>query len=168
MSKTATYALIESQILGSATATVSFTSIPATYTDLVLVINGSTTSGTNNGVMQFNTDTGSNYSYTFLTGDGISATSGRAATQNQIYLNYYGYFDTVYATNMVVQIQDYSNNTTNKTILSRSNNAANGVAAITGLWRSTAVINSVQVKTGSSTFTAGTTFRLYGIQAGNA
>jgi hypothetical protein len=162
---TPTYEKIEAKTLGSATATVSFTSIPATYTDLVLVMNGSITSVLANAVMQFNTDTGSNYSYTFLTGDGSSATSGRAASQTQILLNYYGYFDTVYGTNMIVQIQNYANSTTNKTLLSRANNSANGTAAVVGLWRSTAAINSMQIKTGSSTFTAGCTFTLYGIKA---
>lgn len=168
MSKTATYALIEAVTLGSAAASVSFNVSNLGYTDLILVMNGSTTSGNNNAIMRFNTDTGSNYSSTYLTGNGSSATSGRAATQNHILLNYFGYFDSVYGTNMIVQIQDYSNTTTNKTVLSRANNAANGVAAVVGLWRSTAAVTSIEVVTGSSTFTSGTTFRLYGIQAGNA
>jgi hypothetical protein len=159
-----TYTPIATQTLSSAASSVTFSSIPSTYTDLIVVINGAANS-TANGEIQFNGDTGSNYSYTFLTGDGASATSGRETSTTRILLNYYGYFDTGYSTNMIAQVQNYSNTTTNKTVLVRGNNASNGTAAVVGLWRNTAAITSVTIKTGSSTFTAGNTFSLYGILA---
>lgn len=160
-----TYTPIATNTLGSATASVTFSSIPSTYTDLIIVINGATTSGSNNGEIQFNGDTGNNYSFTWLSGDGTSATSGRSTSTSRILLNYYGYFDTSYVTNMIVQVQNYSNATTNKTALVRGNNSNNGLAAVVGLWSNTAAITSVTIKTGSSTFTAGNTFTIYGIKA---
>jgi hypothetical protein len=160
-----TYEPIATQTLGSAAASVTFSSISGTYTDLIIVINGATTSGANNCDLQFNGDTGNNYSYTFLTGDGASATSGRGTSSSRILLNYYGYFDTGYSTNIIVQVQNYSNTTTRKTVLSRANNASNGTAAVVGMWANTSAITSVTIKTGSSTFTAGNTFTLYGVKS---
>ena len=61
---------------------------------------------------------------------------------------------------------NYSNTTTFKTILMRANNAALGVDAIVGLWRSTAAINEIKVfPTGGANFETGSTFSLYGIKA---
>jgi hypothetical protein len=160
-----TYEPIATHTIPSATASYTFSSIPATYTDLILIMNGKAT-GTANALIRFNGDTGSNYSYTFLTGDGSSPTTGRASSVTSILLNYYGYFETGYTTNMIVQIQNYTNTTTYKTILSRANNAVNGTAAIIGLWRATpAAINSMTIITGSNLFDVGTTFTLYGIKA---
>ena len=65
MSKTATYALIERQTLGSATSTVTFSSIPGTYTDLI-IISSALSAGTSETIMmRFNSDSGNNYSFTY-------------------------------------------------------------------------------------------------------
>jgi hypothetical protein len=159
-----TYEAIATQTLGSAAASVTFSSIPSTYTDLIVVINGAANANAN-GQIQFNGDTGTNYSFTWLSGDGSSAQSGRSTSTTRILLNYYGYFGTGYSTNMIAQVQNYSNTTTNKTVLVRGNNASNGTAAVVGMWANTAAITSVTITTGSSTFTAGNTFTLYGIKA---
>lgn len=159
-----TYTPIATQTLGSSTASVTFNSIPGTYTDLIIVINGAA-NATANGEIQFNGDTGNNYSFTWLSGDGSSAQSGRSTSTSRILLNYYGYFDTGYSTNMIAQVQNYSNTITNKTVLVRGNNASNGTAAVVGLWANTNAVTSVTIKTGSSTFTAGNTFTIYGIKA---
>jgi hypothetical protein len=58
---------------------------------------------------------------------------------------------------------NYSNSTTYKTILGRSNAATSGTSAAVGLWRSTSAINSIEI--GTVSFTAGSTFSLYGIAA---
>jgi hypothetical protein len=72
----------------------------------------------------------------------------------------------VYITN----IQDYSNTTTYKTALSRYNNVPYGALdGIVNLWRSTSAINTIQLYLDRSEyFLIGSTFKLYGIQAGNA
>jgi hypothetical protein len=162
-----TYEPIATQTLGSATATVTFSSIPSTYTDLVLVTSSKKDTATAaNEAIRFNSDTGSNYSYTLLEGTGSAAASGRATNSTSIALDDAALVDTSNFRPAIVSIQNYSNSTTNKTILSRANNASRGVDAIVGLWRNTAAITSVSViLQGGSNFAAGSTFTLYGIKA---
>ncbi len=75
---TKTYVPISTTTLGSNASTVSFSSIPGTYTDLVIVMGVISTSNTGHYVyLQYNGDTGSNYSTTILTGTGSSAVSTR-------------------------------------------------------------------------------------------
>jgi hypothetical protein len=72
-----TYEPIATTTLGSAAADVTFTSISGTYTDLVLVaVTQIGSSGDYLGV-QFNSDTGTNYSRTRLSGNGTSASSDK-------------------------------------------------------------------------------------------
>jgi hypothetical protein len=165
---TQTYTPIARQVLASATNTVTFGSIPGTYTDLKAVINSACDTGTANMLVRYNGDSTSTlYSSTWMTGDGSSATSGRNGTQNQIILNYYGYMDTNYNTNVLVDIFQYANTNVFKTNTSRANNASNGNSANVGLWRNTNAITSVTFITGSNNFAVGSTFTLYGIKAGS-
>ena len=155
-----TYTPIATTTLGSTASSYTFSSIPSTYTDLRLVTWTSITPGPDNTVLRFNGDTGSNYSSTYLGGSGSAASSGRFSNTNSIYLGYIGTgvqkFD----------IMNYSNTTTNKTVLCRSDDASSWIEASVGLWRSTAAINSITIRTfGSTNFAAGTTFTLEGIQA---
>ena len=169
MSKTATYALIESQVLGAAASTVTFSSIPGTYTDLVVVINGGVTSGQPAVWFRINSDSASNYSFTRLTGNGTSALSSREVNQAQANVASYAGMNTTLNTNIIVQIMDYSNTTTNKTIISRANLATDGLETAVNIWRSNVAVTNIQFLTSSATnFAIGSTFRLYGIQAGNA
>ena len=159
-----TYEPISTQTLGSAAADVTFSSISGSYTDLVLICNaaGSTLINTR---MRFNSDTGSNYSYTILAGDGSSASSFRSSNSTYAQLNYYSYLETTQNVNHVVQIMNYSNATTYKTYMCRGNNATNGVDAVVGLWRSTSAITTVTLSTNIGTFSTGSTFSLYGIKS---
>jgi len=150
-------------ISGTSTNTVTFNSFSG-YTDLRLIMNAGTNSVENLNI-QFNGDTGSNYSYTYLTGDGSSATSGRGSSSTVILANYYGYLSTSISTVTIVDFMNYSNSTTYKTILSRANNAGNGVSANVGMWRNTNAITSITLKLGTSYILAGSTFTLYGIAA---
>jgi hypothetical protein len=168
MSKTATYALIESQTVGSATATVTFSSITSTYTDLILVINGQCSSGgSQNTWLNFNSDTATNYSSTTLYGDGTSAVSTR--NSNQTKGGFCALASGVNST-VIYQIQDYSNATTYKTVLGRGNVSNDIVDTRVSLWRKTpeAITSIVVGISGGVNYNVGSTFRLYGIQAGNA
>jgi len=160
-----TYRPIATQTLGSAAATVTFSSIPGAYTDLVLIITPQSSSGTASVDIQLNGDTGTNYSLTYLYGTGSSAASGRdsntaiagggsaVATAN------------IFLTN-TVQIQNYSNTTTYKTLLMRANNTAGNVLTAVSTWRNTAAITSISLKLATAVnFTTGSTFTLYGIKA---
>lgn len=161
-----TYTPIATNTLSSAAATVTFSSISGAYTDLVLVIVPANSAGSTVRV-QLNGDTGSNYSNTFLKGNGTSATSARSTSQTYLTLG-----DDAAPTRVlgecvwICNIMNYSNATTNKTVLTRANVASVAVEAVVGLWRSTAAINQVSVQQGGAvTFSTGSTFTLYGILA---
>lgn len=161
----ATYEPIATNTLGSAATSYTFTSIPATYTDLILVFNGAMTIDdyvlfqVGNGSV----DTATNYSATRLVGTGSVAQSSRSTGQSYIQ------FSDVLTTNrnnFIANFQNYANTTTYKTVLVRTNATNATVCAGVGLWRSTAAINTIKVYTyASQTFAAGTTFTLYGIKA---
>ena len=169
MAAGSTYTPIATTTLGSTASSYTFSSIPSTYTDLVLVSNVATTVNGKDLAVQFNGDTGTNYSRTVLTGDSTTATSVRATTQAYMFLDYNGAISTTLGNNnCITQIMNYSNSTTYKTVLSRSNNAGTGfgVDANVGLWRSTAAITSMTIiATTSGVFATGSTFTLYGIAA---
>jgi hypothetical protein len=154
---TTTYEPIATQtVTGSSTATITFSSIPQTYTDLVLVSNGGLANNGGYG-LRYNNDTSSVYSRTFLKGDGSSVTSARASNEDYVPSTAGGANQT-----NIWQLQNYSNTTTFKTALSRGSGAGSDAIAFALLWRSTAAINRIDA-TSNSTFTAGTTFTLYGI-----
>jgi hypothetical protein len=165
-----TYEPIATQTLGSNAATVTFSSIPSTYTDLVLVTQPAATSFGENVGLRFNSDTGTNYSSTCLSGDGSSASSSRTTSFSYINVaNLIGTTGTLGGMTTISQIMNYSNSTTYKTVLNRTGQNGgtfNGVEAIVGLWRNTAAITSIIVRqTGSANFITGSTFTLYGIKS---
>ena len=160
----ATYEPIATQTLGSATASITFSSIPATYTDIVLVCRQATNADANTQ-LQFNGDTGSNYSTTFLRGNGTAASSARDSNQTQMNLESFGFPTSAFGAITIANIMNYSNSTTNKTTLSRGSNANTGVTAASHLWRNTAAITSMTILNNASTFSAGSVFTLYGIKA---
>jgi hypothetical protein len=157
-----TYEPINSTTIGSPTNTLTFSSIPSTYTDLILVAAGSgvTFAGI---AIQLNGDAGSNYSRTVAQGYGsttatyresnISTELGTAA------------LDTTQS-NAFIHFMNYSNTTTYKTFLSRWNIPTTTTMSVC-LWRSTAAINSIRVTSpaGSGNYSTGTVFTLYGIKA---
>ena len=165
MTAGATYVPINTQTLGSAAASVTFSSIPQGYTDLVLVVSAKSNTATLDYTrIRFNSDTGSNYSRTYLGGNGSSAYSGRDSNATS-YIDGYAeatasgiYSPTIY------NIQNYSNTTTYKTILSKGESANSGAGAIVGLWRNTAAITSINISNlNGNSFDTGSTFTLYGI-----
>ena len=160
MAAGATYTPIASTTIGTAVASYTFSSISGTYTDLVLIYSGSITTGSGNGYIRFNGDTGSNYSDTYLYGNGSTAGSGRVSSATVLYC-----FNTsTTQENAIFNVMNYSNATTYKTVLSRANESATLTAAYVGLWRATpAPITSILIATDASTFVAGTTFAVYGI-----
>jgi hypothetical protein len=167
----ATYTPIASITLGATVTSVTFSSIPQTYTDLVLVVQAKTTS-TGDVRIRFNGDSGSNYSFTYLTGNGTAASSGRGTNDTSALGNFNGQMTTTLgASNQILHFLNYSNATTNKTILSRGNNASAGVDITVGLWRNTAAVTSITLGANggfTTTYESGSTFNLYGILGANA
>ena len=159
-----TYEKIESKILGSSSGSLTFSAIPGTYTDLVLICSYTTTAANLDVRLQVNGDTGSNYSYTYLLGTGSAAGSGRGSSTTNIP----AYFSVGTSTNGNISIynfMNYSNSTTNKTILQRMSSAEKELTANVGLWRNTAAITSATIFTNTNAFATGSTFTLYGIKA---
>lgn len=158
----ATYEPIATTTLSTSATDITFSAIPATYTDLVLVFRGNNTSAGNRaGYLQFNSDTGSNYSSTYIQGDGSSAASARASSATQALFGNVLNDDTT----TIIQIQNYSNTTTYKTFLSRANSASTVVQAFVSLWRSTSAITSIKLYLNADNFASGTIATLYGIKA---
>jgi len=163
----ATYIPLATQTLSSAVSSVTFSGIPQTYTDLVIVANlGKSLTGSS-VEFRFNADGGSNYSITELYGNGTSAASARASNLTYGQVAYDVVPGSGITSNFLLNIMNYSNTTTNKTTISRNNSmdtTYSGAAAIVNLWRSTAAINSITfTSSGGATFTTGSTFSLYGI-----
>ena len=165
-----TYTPIASQTLGSATASVTFSSIPQGYTDLILVSSPVSTTGSNTFMgLQYNGDTGSNYSVATLAGNGSSAVSTMFNGQTYIRYNYVTDPNSTSFTSLIMHVNNYSNSTTHKTTLSqltRASGGAVGIDASIGLWRSTSAINRLTfIIESSNSFASGSTFTLYGIKA---
>ena len=167
-----TYEPIASQTLGSSASTISFSSIPATYTDLRLILSHLHTSTVvQSAGIQFNSDTGSNYSTTYLDGNGSAAISGRLSSETSLVISYR---PSASAPNdipvvAIVDIQSYANTNVNKTALTaQSSHFSSGgfVSRYVGLWRSTSAINAITIMNrGGGSFLSGTTAALYGIKA---
>jgi hypothetical protein len=157
-----TYTELLKTTVGTATSSVTLSlSGISGYTDLVVVASTLTGNDLADFTLRFNSDSGSNYSTTSLEGGGTSAVSQRQSNQTQMY--FVGFQSGTYTEpfTSILQIMNYSNTTTNKTVLTRS--SSNAASAYVGLWRSTAAITSVTIYSASSTFSVGSTFSLYGI-----
>jgi hypothetical protein len=159
---TNTYVALQAQTLTTTTASVTFSSISQAYTDLVLVISAKNTTGQNyETFIRFNSDSGSNYSQTFLQNYAGSTQTGRNSNITEIRP---GKTNNLSFDANIININNYSNSTTYKTTTSRGNNADFNTSVLAGLWRNTAAITRIDVicESGAS-YTAGSTFTLYGI-----
>jgi len=158
-----TYQVISTTTLTSATSSYSFSSIPSTYTDLVLVSQYQVTAGDYTDIT-LNGDTGTNYSATFVSTSGGTAISSRYSSATK-FGEMYGY--TAANNAMAVwNFLNYSNTTTYKTALLREWYGAPDLTdARVLLWRSTAAITTIALPRRSGNWSAGSTFTLYGIKA---
>lgn len=155
---TATEIPIATQTLGSTASTITFSSIPSTYTDLVLVfIGGLTASGSVQ--IQYNGDTGSNYSSTYVYGYGTGLGSSRQSNQTKAEIGGSWSANTV----IICNIQNYANTSTYKTAITRYSDPNDTVGENVSLWRSTSAINQITLTNNSTTYRAGTVVTLYGI-----
>lgn len=160
-----TYTPLARTTLSSAAASVTFSSIPSTYTDLILVVNATSNTGANSWI-RCNGDTGTNYSYTALFGTGSVAGSARDSNKAEgLLMDYYGSPSSTQPNTIIVQFNNYANTTTYKTSISRANRADSGTDAIVSLWRNTAAITSLTLRFTTATYSPGSTFTLYGILA---
>lgn len=160
-----TYEPIATQTLGSTAASITFSSIPSTYTDLRLVL-VNTTSTAANLYMRFNSDTSTNYSSTHVAGNGSSVNNARYTNLAYARLFDTGATSTTVPTMVEIDIFSY-NGSTNKTTLCRFSGDLNGSGATdssVSLWRQTSAISTILLYPSGGTFSVGTTATLYGIK----
>lgn len=163
---TDTYQPLANITLGSSSSSVTFSSIPATYRDLVLVVNGSpTTTAYPSIVGRLNGDTGSNYTAIKMSSDGASGSSSLITSSDLRIANDFGAGNSTTGRFVIVAtLMDYSATDKHKTLLSRSGSTSPaGTEALAARWANTAAVTSFQVFVGVSAFAAGSTFALYGI-----
>ena len=173
-----TYTLIASNTLGSSAASVTFSAIPSTYTDLVLRI--SSRSGSPNGqgaadglYVRFNSSSVGQYSWTILKGDGTTATSDYNYTVGNFYAGDFfgtvGYLATASTfSSTEFYIPNYASSNT-KAMSVFGVNETNATAAYLGveaaLWNNTSAISSISLSSVfAGNFVSGSSFYLYGIK----
>jgi hypothetical protein len=159
----ATYTPIASITLGAVATSVTFTNIPQTYTDLVLVAKPAEGADIGAYFVTFNSDTGTNYSSTRIYGSGTSVASDRQTNQVNITSGWGGGTYNLYTTH----IMNYANTTTYKTALTRITENRY-VVFMAGLWRNTNAISTIRIANNDVNYGVGSTFNLYGILGANA
>lgn len=157
-----TYEPIATTTLASTSTTITFTSVPSTYTDLRLVLIGKNGVGSNSVRLRFNSDTATNYSRNYMEGDGTTASGGRNQNATSIIVGDNG-------TTVCFSTVDIFSYTTSgyKTVICKTANDKNGTGTVNqtiGLWRGAAAINTIEFSM-ADPFSIGTMATLYGIKA---
>jgi hypothetical protein len=153
------------------TSFVDFTSIPSTYAHLQIrgIVRANDASAGNNAGMyiRFNSDSGTNYTIHFLSGNGSTVSAAGLANQPETYVSSMprgGDTANVYGAN-VIDILDYANTNKFKTLRNFSGDDLNGSGLIrlnSALWRSTSAITSIRIFL-ENNFAANSQLALYGI-----
>lgn len=172
-----TYDNLATTTLGSTTDSVTFSSFPSTYTDLIIIgscRDGSTSFYDAQCGVRFNSDTGANYSNRRLAADKTTVntygnTNANYALLGDIPNQTSGYSANTWGT-LEFQIFNYANTSMNKTALGRSAGIFDGtntrVYSVVGMWRNTSAITSITIYTNSGVgFVSGSVFTLYGVTA---
>ena len=166
----ATYQLISSVTVGSGGASsIDFTSIPATYTDLNLIVSARASTANNTALqIYFNNSTGS-YDLKRLTGDGATAFSD-GLTANT-YLRAIGTDQANFTAssfgNVSIYIPNYTSST-NKSVsidgVTETNATTAYASLLAGIRNNTAAINQITIIPDSGNFAQYSTAYLYGIK----
>lgn len=171
-----TFIKIASATVGAGGASsINFSSIPATYTDLVLKLSarGAANFNPRNLYLNFNSDTGNNYPFRFLYGNGSSAGSSNSSSEGFTSTAWVGYISGNTSTastfgNAEIYIPNYAGSKY-KSLSSDSVTENNATAAYASLhaatWNSTSAITSIQLTcSNSENFAQYSTATLYGIK----
>lgn len=146
---------------------ITFSSIPSTYKHLQIRAS-MMCSAVNNMYLQVGNgsiDTGANYSWHQLFGNGASPFANGAGSQTFGYVGYN--YNTSYPNPSIIDIIDYTNTNKFKTWKALAGTETNGAGYVqlwSGNWRSTSAINTIRITPGSGTFTQFGSFALYGIK----
>jgi hypothetical protein len=166
-----TYQLISSNVLGAAAASVTFSAIPATYTDLVLRWSARLDTTSSEVDLRFNSDSATNYSSTRIVGNGATASSSNVSSANILRFFESANYSTDTANtfnSMEIYIPSYtaSQNKPFSSFVGTETNATTAyLVAQANLWRNTAAITSIVLDPiSSANFVSGSSFYLYGIK----
>ena len=165
----ATYEKIATTTLGSASSTITLSSIPSTYTDLrwVLTLPNTALSSGSDIYIRYNSDSSSLYSVTSLDGDGASATSARNTGNDKGIASFQmSYPSTTQPFLLTGDVFSYAGSTFKTSLQEASgdrNGAGGGVSRNVILYRSTSAITSITLFFNTANFAAGTTATIYGI-----
>ena len=155
-----TYTPLATTTISGSPTSVTFSSISGSYTDLVIVM-GFSLSANDEIDITFNSDTGANYSRTYMEGNGTTTSSARGTNLNAIAILGRGNLMT-----NIINIMNYANTTTYKTVLARFSSPSNIIGTEVGLWRDTSAITTIRLNLRTSqTYVAGSVITLYGIAA---
>lgn len=169
---TGSYESIATATGTGSSGTITFSSIPSGYTSLqIRFIARSDASGTfpQPILVNFNSDSASNYAWHYLAGDGATAYAGGvASTEGRVpsAMARAGLSANIIGAG-IIDIQDYASTAKNTTVRSFCGLDANGSGEISissFFWNNTAAVNSISLKTTIGNFTTATTFSLYGIK----
>lgn len=166
---TTAYESIATSTVGSGgSSTITFSSIPSTFAHLQIRVMQITSGGyAASTTLRFNSDTGANYAYHYLLGDGSSATAGNGVSQTSILPFFNG--NTTSPWVAVIDILDYTSTAKQKTIrsLNGSDNNGSGYAVLgSGLYKPStiAAIDTITITSPSGSFSQYSSFALYGIK----
>ena len=164
------YDSIATTTVSSPVSSITFSSIPATYTHLQIRGIARNSAAANDILLRFNSDSGSNYAWHVLRGDGSSATAAAVATTTGIELGvivYSGQTASVFA-NFVIDVLDYANTNKYKTLRVLNGADVNGTGYVTfgsGFWQSSTAVSTITLTLGGSgDFTQYSSLALYGIK----
>lgn len=146
--------------LSANTTTVSFSSISGSYRDLLLVMVLKATGANTDFNFRINGDSGSNYSYVHMYGNGSTATTSAGTTSILASLG-----ADITETTLICHFMDYSATDKHKPVMIRSDRAAAATFATANRWANTAAITSFSLATTANQFATGSTFALYGVSA---
>ena len=158
---TPTYDLLDSVTLSSSASSVTFSSIDQSYRDLVLIVEAlGNASSAANVLVTFNSDSGSNYTYLGMSGNGSTAS---AFTGTSTSISGFGSDGTTRVLSSF-QINDYSATDKHKPVLVRANQPGSVVQARVARWANTSAITTVTITDNlANGYSVGSTFYLYAI-----
>lgn len=161
-----TYTLIASSTVGSGgAATITFASIPQTYTDLLLVHSLRESGGSATAQITFN-NSATSYTNLYLRGNGSTAVSStQLPTFIETFDNYSGSTASVFgSTSVYISNYTSSNNKSVSVDTITENNATTAYAQLSAsLWSNSAAITEIDITAGAGTFDQYSTAYLYGI-----
>jgi hypothetical protein len=114
--------------------------------------------------IRFNGDSGSNYNWVRMSGDGSSASSAAVSSFSSIWLTEGAATSDTERQQTIIQVLDFAQTDKHKSLISRAGQSAAGTNALAGRWASTSAITSFALPLTSGNYNAGSTFSLYGLE----